>query len=53
MQSSAIIHRLAQGARFVLSSANASQDCIILSSALSFKDGMPPAAPAEGLEFLS
>ena len=36
----------------MLSSAYAGRDCIILSSALNFKDGMPPAAPAEGLGFL-
>ena len=41
------------GASNVLSSAYAGRDCIILSSALNFKDGMPPAAPAEGLGFLA
>ena len=41
------------GASNVLSSAYAGRDCVILSSALSFKDGMPPAAPAEGLGFLA
>ena len=52
--SSAIIYRLApRGLDFVLSSAYAGWDCIILSSALSFKDGMPPAAPAEGLGVLA
>ena len=41
------------GASNVLSSAYAGRDCIILSSAFNFKDGMPPAAPAEGLGFLA
>ena len=36
----------------MLSSANAGRDRKGVFSALNFGDGMPPAAPAEGLGFL-